>query len=339
MCRNGTDFGIRVSGTGDRWFTAPVEMPDGLYFPGYSEADANPDMGDSAIVETDRPWRLRDGGGARSRRLHRRGHAATAVHLHASDGRDHGRAKIRNGRSRRSISPACRPASMCGSSSSSGVTPAINTGIAHKNPASARSAPASRARRWLASSRPSRALAEDGVRMSGVVLNEVRRGVYLDFGRPDAAVARRSRGMPGHRRSRDDDGNAVEQSDHAGRRDCSRTKARRRRATISSSRSRREASQPRATRSTKRSSAARQAASRSARRAERGGRAALRAAAEVAAPASNLALISVPGDFAAAEARKALIARSACADLQRQCLDRTMSCALKQEARGARPAR
>ena len=52
MCRNGTDFGIRVSGTGDRWFTAPVEMPVGLYFPGYSEKDANPDMGDSAIVET-----------------------------------------------------------------------------------------------------------------------------------------------------------------------------------------------------------------------------------------------------------------------------------------------
>ncbi len=52
MCRNGTDFGIRVSGTGDTWFTAPVEMPQGLYFPGFTEADANPDMGDSAIVET-----------------------------------------------------------------------------------------------------------------------------------------------------------------------------------------------------------------------------------------------------------------------------------------------
>ena len=52
MCRNGTDFGIRVSGTGDMWFTAPVEMPVGLYFAGFSEADANPDMGDSAIVET-----------------------------------------------------------------------------------------------------------------------------------------------------------------------------------------------------------------------------------------------------------------------------------------------
>lgn len=52
MCRNGTDFGIRVSGTGEQWFTAPVEMPRGLYFPGFSEKDANPDMGDSAIVET-----------------------------------------------------------------------------------------------------------------------------------------------------------------------------------------------------------------------------------------------------------------------------------------------
>lgn len=52
MCRNGTDFGIRVSATGDQWFTAPVEMPQGMYFPGFTEADANPDMGDSAIVET-----------------------------------------------------------------------------------------------------------------------------------------------------------------------------------------------------------------------------------------------------------------------------------------------
>ena len=52
MTRNGTDFGIRVSGTGDAWFTAPVEMPEGLYFPGFTAADANPDMGDSTIIET-----------------------------------------------------------------------------------------------------------------------------------------------------------------------------------------------------------------------------------------------------------------------------------------------
>jgi len=52
MSRNGTDFGIRVSGLGEEWFTAPVEMPEGLYFPGFSVEDANLDMGDSTIVET-----------------------------------------------------------------------------------------------------------------------------------------------------------------------------------------------------------------------------------------------------------------------------------------------
>ena len=51
MCRNGTDFGVRIAGL-EGWFTAPVEMPQGLYFPGYSAADANPDIGDSAILET-----------------------------------------------------------------------------------------------------------------------------------------------------------------------------------------------------------------------------------------------------------------------------------------------
>jgi uncharacterized protein DUF1116 len=52
MARNGTDFGLRVSGLGDRWFTAPAQVPDGLYFPGFSSADANPDIGDSTITET-----------------------------------------------------------------------------------------------------------------------------------------------------------------------------------------------------------------------------------------------------------------------------------------------
>ncbi|MBI2216651.1 MAG: DUF1116 domain-containing protein [Candidatus Rokubacteria bacterium] len=52
MARNGTDFGIRVSGLDDRWFTAPVLMPLGLYFPGFVADDANPDLGDSTIVET-----------------------------------------------------------------------------------------------------------------------------------------------------------------------------------------------------------------------------------------------------------------------------------------------
>jgi hypothetical protein len=52
MARNGTDFGIRVSGLGDEWFTAPAGVPDGLYFPGFSSADANADIGDSTITET-----------------------------------------------------------------------------------------------------------------------------------------------------------------------------------------------------------------------------------------------------------------------------------------------
>jgi hypothetical protein len=52
MARNGTDFGIRVAGLGERWFVAPVNTPRGLYFPGHGPDDANPDIGDSAIVET-----------------------------------------------------------------------------------------------------------------------------------------------------------------------------------------------------------------------------------------------------------------------------------------------
>ena len=51
MSRNGVDFGINVSGLGGQWFTAPCLMPKAMYFPGFSESDANPDMGDSAIVE------------------------------------------------------------------------------------------------------------------------------------------------------------------------------------------------------------------------------------------------------------------------------------------------
>jgi hypothetical protein len=52
MARNGTDFGIRVSGLGEEWFTAPAPRVNGLYLPGYVEKDAGADMGDSAITET-----------------------------------------------------------------------------------------------------------------------------------------------------------------------------------------------------------------------------------------------------------------------------------------------
>ncbi len=52
MARNGTEFGIRVSGLGGRWFTSPCPQPVGLYFPGFTAEDGNPDIGDSTITET-----------------------------------------------------------------------------------------------------------------------------------------------------------------------------------------------------------------------------------------------------------------------------------------------
>lgn len=52
MCRNGVEFGIRIAGMGDQWFTGPVNTPQGLYFTGYDAEDGCPDMGDSAITET-----------------------------------------------------------------------------------------------------------------------------------------------------------------------------------------------------------------------------------------------------------------------------------------------
>ncbi|MER5425730.1 DUF1116 domain-containing protein [Streptosporangium roseum] len=52
MARNGTDFGVQVSGLGGRWFTGPAGVPDGLYLGAYGPADANPDIGDSTITET-----------------------------------------------------------------------------------------------------------------------------------------------------------------------------------------------------------------------------------------------------------------------------------------------
>jgi hypothetical protein len=52
MARNGVNVGIKVSGLGDRWFVGPADVPVGLFLPGFTEADANPDIGDSAITET-----------------------------------------------------------------------------------------------------------------------------------------------------------------------------------------------------------------------------------------------------------------------------------------------
>jgi len=52
MSRNGVEFGIQMSGTGNRWFVAPAPIVEGLYFPGFSKEDAARDLGDSAITET-----------------------------------------------------------------------------------------------------------------------------------------------------------------------------------------------------------------------------------------------------------------------------------------------
>jgi Protein of unknown function (DUF1116) len=52
MARNGTEFGIRLAGLGERWFCGPASEVDGLYLPGFSAADAGRDIGDSVITET-----------------------------------------------------------------------------------------------------------------------------------------------------------------------------------------------------------------------------------------------------------------------------------------------
>ena len=83
MARNGTEFGIRVSGLGERWFTGPSQTPRGLYFAGHSADDANPDMGDSAITETAGIGRFCHGRRAGHRAVRRRsapgcGHALAA---------------------------------------------------------------------------------------------------------------------------------------------------------------------------------------------------------------------------------------------------------------------
>jgi hypothetical protein len=52
ITRNGVNIGVRVSGLKNQWFMAPSADVKGLYFAGFSEVDANPDIGDSAIMET-----------------------------------------------------------------------------------------------------------------------------------------------------------------------------------------------------------------------------------------------------------------------------------------------
>ena len=133
MSRNGTEFGIRVSGTGDEWFTAPVEMPEGLYFPGFSAADANPDIGDSTIIET-----IGLGGFAMA--------AAPAVAGFVGAGQaseaanfTYAMTEITLAENREWTIPALNYKGVPSGIDirlvvETGIVPTINTGIAHKNP-------------------------------------------------------------------------------------------------------------------------------------------------------------------------------------------------------------
>ena len=134
MSRNGTEFGIRVTGTGDAWFTGAVEMPTGLYFPGFTRGGRQPGHGRFRDRRDGRPRRLRHGGGAGGGRAS----SARAPPPRRVDCTRRWRrsppARIRNGRSRRSTSRACRPASTSAWWSRRGSCPSINTGIAHREP-------------------------------------------------------------------------------------------------------------------------------------------------------------------------------------------------------------
>jgi hypothetical protein len=132
MSRNGVDFGVRLSGTRGTWYTAPVGVPDGLYFPGYGPEDANPDLGDSAITET-----CGIGGFAMA--------AAPAIVRFvggtAADALNYTREMYRI-TLERNPAFALPPLGFAGSPTGidarrvveSGVQPVINTGIAHKLP-------------------------------------------------------------------------------------------------------------------------------------------------------------------------------------------------------------
>lgn len=133
MSRNGYEFGIRVSGCGDEWFTATVEMPRGLYFPGFTEKDANPDMGDSTIVET-----IGLGGFAMAASPAVAGFVGAGTAADAANYTNR-MAEITCGRNPEWTIPGLDFAGVPSGIDIrkvvlSGITPTINTGIAHREP-------------------------------------------------------------------------------------------------------------------------------------------------------------------------------------------------------------
>lgn len=132
MARNGTDFGLRLSGTGDLWFTGPAGIVDGLYLPGFGPEDANPDIGDSTITETcglggmamaAAPAIVRFVGGTPSDAL------ATTNRMYEItwDESDHYQVPALDFRGT-PLGIDCREVVH------TGILPAVNTGIAHKDP-------------------------------------------------------------------------------------------------------------------------------------------------------------------------------------------------------------
>ncbi len=115
MARNGVNFGIRLSGTGDQWFQAPANPVDGLYFPGYTRRRCRRRPGRLGDHRDQRPRRLRDGGVAGDRPVRRR-HTGRRDREQPADAVDHARNATRRSRCRRSTSAARRPASTLASS-------------------------------------------------------------------------------------------------------------------------------------------------------------------------------------------------------------------------------
>jgi Protein of unknown function (DUF1116) len=121
-----------MSGTGGRWFSGPAGRVEGLYLPGFSAEDANPDIGDSTITETiglggcamaAAPAIVRFVGGTAADAL------ATTLSMY----------EIAWGESEHYKVPALEfrgtPLGLDARAVvRSGILPAINTGIAHRNP-------------------------------------------------------------------------------------------------------------------------------------------------------------------------------------------------------------
>jgi hypothetical protein len=132
MARNGTEFGIRLAGTGGRWFVGPAGRVDGLYLPGFGPEDANPDIGDSTITET-----IGVGGFAMA--------AAPAIVRFVGGSAEDALSATRSmyeiawGESEHYLVPALgfrgTPLGIdCRAVVHTGLLPIVNTGIAHKRP-------------------------------------------------------------------------------------------------------------------------------------------------------------------------------------------------------------